>query len=193
MFSSLGALRTSVVVGALLITALSAAPAQAAGDTFRDAANDAPARVDVRSVHVAHTMEVLRVRVGVDDYRRNRDRSLDSVYAYIDTNRSRRGPEHVASIEGFNWYFLPVRNWRTQPSPDRDDPFTSGCRGMRADFDLRRDYVVFTLPRTKRCIGRPRNARISAAAAHPRDPQWSRFVIDHAPARHRFYRWLHRG
>jgi hypothetical protein len=196
MLSRLRALRTTtVLVGVLgtLVGLLVAAPAQADDRAFSDARDDAPARVDIRAVRVTHRVKALRVVVRIDDVRRNRDRSMDSFVVYIDSRRGRTGPEFYASVEGFHWYFGRMRRWRPVRSSDRDDPFTSGCRRARADVDVREDRVTFVLPRTRRCIRRIARARVSAVAAHRVRPSGSKFVVDNAPARRRFYRAVRVG
>ena len=196
MLSRLRALRaTTVLVGVLgaLAGLLVAAPAQADDRAFRDAHDDAPARVDIRAVRVTHRVKALRVVVRLDDVRRNRDGSMDTFVVYVDSRRQRTGPEFFASVEGFHWYFGRMRRWRAVRSPDPGDPFTSGCRGARADVDLRDDRVTFVLPRTRRCIRRITGARVSAVAAHRVRPTGSRFVVDNAPGRRRFYRSVRVG
>ena len=195
MLSRLRALRTAtVLVGVLGAAAglMVAAPAQADDRAFRDVRDDAPARVDIRAVRVTHEVKTLRVVVRLDDVRRNRDGSLDSFAVYVDSVRRRTGPEFFANVEGFHLYFGRMRRWRAV-RPDRDDPYTSGCRRARADVDLRDDRVTFVLPRTRRCIGRIARARVSAVAAHRVRPSGSRFVVDNAPARRRFYRQVRVG
>ncbi len=183
---------TTALVGVLASAAVLLAPAHAAERVFRDA-DDAPARVDVRATRVGHGSRALRVVVRLDDLRRNPGRGLDDVVVFVDTRRSRTGPEFHSSIQGFHWYFGRVRNWRPVPSSAPNDPYTSGCRGLRADPDLRRDTVAFVMPRTRRCIGQPARVRVSVLAAHALDDSGSRYVVDHAPARRRFYRWVRVG
>jgi hypothetical protein len=190
MLSRLRARRTkTVLVGVLgaLAGLLVAAPAQADDRAFSDARDDAPARVDIRAVRVSHRVKALRVVVRLDNMRRNRDGSMDSFVVYVDSRRRRTGPEFYASIEGFHWYFGRMRRWRPVRSPDRADPFTSGCRRARADVDVSADKVTFVLPRTRRCIGKIARARVSVVAAHRVRPSGSKIVVDHAPARRRFY------
>jgi hypothetical protein len=160
-------------------------PAYAADRVFRDARNDAPARVDVRAVRVVHGTKALRVVVRLDDLRRRRDGSMDTVVVYVDSRRSRHGPEFYSSVDGFHSYFGRMRGWRGVPSRNPDNPFTGRCRAARADADLRRDRIVFVMPRTRRCVGKIRRARVNVLAAH-RVGRSSRVVIDHAPARRRF-------
>jgi len=196
MLSRLRALRaTTVLVGIFgaLAGLLVAAPAQADDRVFRDARDDAPARVDIRAVRVIHRVKALRVVVRLDNVRRNRDGSMDSFVAYVDSRRKRTGPEFYASVEGNHWYFGRMRRWRVVPSSDPGDPFTNGCRRARADVDLREDRVTFRLPRTRRCIGRIARAGVSAVAAHRVRPSGSKFVVDNAPARRRFYRAVRVG
>ena len=193
--SRLHALRTTTALVAVLGAVaglMVAAPAQADDRVFRDVRDDAPARVDIRAVRVTHEVKTLRVVMRLDDVRRNRDGSLDSFAVYVDSLRRRTGPEFFANVEGFHLYFGRMRRWRAV-RPDRDDPYTSGCRRTRADVDLRDDRVTFVLPRTRRCIGRIARVRVSAVAAHRVRPSGSRFVVDNAPARRRFYRQVRVG
>ena len=185
-------LRTAAVAVSALATAVSVmAPASAAERLFRDAADDAPARVDIRSVRVEHQARALRLVVRVDELRRNRGGAADSVTVYVDHMLRRRGPEYYAQVEGFHAYFGRVRRWRPVANPD--DPYTSGCDDLTARYQTRRDRVVFVLPRTRACLGRIQRARVSVAVAHPLDANWSDFVVDHAPARRRFYGWVRVG
>jgi hypothetical protein len=194
MCSGRGVARTALAVVTALATAVvmwSAAPASAAERLFRDAADDAPARVDIRAVRVEHGTRALRLVVRVDRLRRNRGGGTDSVVVYVDHMTRRRGPEFYAQVEGFHAAFGRMRRWR--PTRASGDPEARRCRGFRARYRTRADRVVFVLPRSRDCVGRIRRARVSATVAHPRDPGWSDFVVDHAPARREFYRWVRVG
>jgi hypothetical protein len=191
--SKLRSLRLLVLLSACLAFVLTTAPADAARDSSRDAANDAPARVDIRRVRVVHAVETLKVAVRLDDYRGNRNGGLDSVIVYVDTDGVRVGPEFMVRVRGFRYYFLRMRHWRTLRSPYRSAPYTSGCTGLhfRYNFDL--DRVTVSVPRTDRCLGRPRDVRVSAVAAHRRDTARPSYVEDYAPAERQFYDWVHQG
>jgi hypothetical protein len=180
-------LRTAAAAAVALATAVALmAPAVAAERLFRDAADDAPARVDIRRVRVEHGARALRLVVRVDRLRRNRGGATDSAVVYVDHMTRRRGPEFYAQVEGFHSSFGRMRRWR--PVRSSQDP--DRCNGFRARYQARADRVVFVLPRSRDCLGRIRRVRVSVTVAHPRDPSWSDFVVDHAPARRQFYRWV---
>ena len=189
----LRSLRVLVALGAVLASLLTTGPAFAAQGTFRDVADDAPARVDLRRVRVVHGSESLKLAVHLDDYRGNRNGGLDNVTVYLDTDRARIGPEFMVRVRGFQYYFLRMRQWRTLRSPYRSSPYTSGCGGLRFRYDFDRDRVSFTVPRVSRCLGRPQDVRVSVVASHQRRTAGSGYVEDYAPAERQFYNWVHQS
>jgi hypothetical protein len=190
---SLCSQRVPVVLWAVLACVFTTAPAVAAEDIFRDAATDAPTRIDIRRVRVLHGADSLKVVVRLDDYRSNRNGGLDDVIVYLDSDRARQGPEFMLRVRGVRYYFLRMRHWRTLRSPYRSAPYTSGCSGLRFRYDFDRDRVAFTVPRVHRCVGRPRDVRVSVEAAHRRETARSSYVEDYAPAEHQFYDWVRQG
>lgn len=193
MSRRLGSMRVQVALWSALVSVLAAGPAYSAQHDFRDPADDAPARVDVRRVRVVHSAGSLRVAVHLEDYRGDRNGRLDSVTAYLDTDSALEGPEFLVRVRGVRYYFLRMRHWRTIRSPYSSAPYTSGCGGLGFRYDFDRDRVVFTVPRVRRCIGRPRDVRVSVVAAHQLREAGSGYVEDYAPAERQFYGWVHQS
>lgn len=193
MSSKQRGVRVLMVLWVVVASVLTATPAVAARDAFRDRATDAPSRVDIRRVRVVHAADSLKVVVGLDDYRATRNGGLDSVSVYLDTDRAQGGPEFLVRVRGVRYYFLRMRNWRTLSSPYRTTPYTSGCSGLHFRYNFDRDRVSFTVPRVGRCLGRPRDVRVSVEAAHRRDTAREGYVEDYAPAERQFYDWVRQG
>jgi len=185
----LRSLRSLLTPWAVLALVLTTAPAFAAQANFRDP-DDAPPRIDLRRVSVVHTSDSLKVVVHLEDYRRTQAGGLDDVIAYLDTDRAHGGPEFMVRVRGSRYFFLRMRHWRTLRSPYRSAPYTSGCSGLRFRYDFDRDRVAFTVPRVARCLGRPRDVRVSVEAAHQRRTV-SGYVEDYAPSERQFYDWVH--
>lgn len=189
----LSAVLVAAAVAAVLT--LVSTPAHAAEAVFLDKRGDAPARVDIERVKVVHNIRAVRTVVKVANLRwTNQFRTADDVIVFVDTEPKRVGPEFFASFSGNHWYFGRMRHWRTIRSGDPDDPFTSGCRGFRADYDVRSDRVTFRMPRTDLCVGKPRRLRVAAYMSHAVDGDYDDLVTDWAPARRTFYRrWVPAG
>ncbi len=88
--------RTAAIAGAAIAAlAITSVPAQAAKEKIRDG-DDSPIAADIKRVRVVHD-ETLRVRIRADDLKRNR-RHGQGAYIYIDTRRSRPGPERMIEM-----------------------------------------------------------------------------------------------
>jgi len=187
--------KLSAVLAGAMAAALVSTPAHGAEAVFVDDRRDAPARVDIQRVKVVHNQRAIRTVVKVANLRwANQYRTADDAVVFVDTHRKRVGPEFYGSFSGNHWYFGRMRQWRIISSGDPDNPFTGGCRGFRADYDVRRDRVTFRMPRTDRCVGTPRRLRVAAYMSHAVGGDYDDLITDWAPARRTFYRqWVRVG
>jgi hypothetical protein len=123
-------------VSAIALTGIvgTAGSALAQTSVFTDARGDMTQGADIRSVRVANGEEKLRVNVRHRDLVRS-FRSGSSIAVYIDTDRTRTGPEFVflgATFEGGDYALLPADGWKQDGR--RQVPLNGGMYIMRLDY-----------------------------------------------------------
>jgi hypothetical protein len=149
-------------------------PAHAATYSFSDPAGDIASGADIQRVRVDNGRPVV-VKVFHRDLRRA---ALPGVAVYLDTNRSRSGPEYLLNINRYEWYMWRTRGWTAVGDAPLSRPFTG-----RLDYD--RDVTTARIPR--RSLGYPGRIRVNVTAHN------SGSARDHAPSYHTFSRWVSRG
>lgn len=143
-----GAALTALGVGAL------AAPASAESAVFTDAHGDVSHDADIYRVRVVND-DVIRVKVVHDNLVRSY-LSDTSLSVFLDTDRSRKGPEYVFSggtFEGADYALLKAKGWKAagrQAEPLR-------C-GYRMKLDYAKDTALVRINRA--CVGDPRAIRV---------------------------------
>lgn len=142
-----------------------AAPASAESDVFRDARadmGDGTRGADIHRVRVVHTSERLLVRVVHADLRRS-FRSSSSLSVFVDTDRSRRGPELVlggGTFSGTDYALHRAQGWKPRnhrglPCPHR----------MRLDFQ----QEVARVSLSRGCLGATGAVRVAVRTAADAD------------------------
>ena len=140
----------AAAVSALGITGL-AAPALAATSDFVDARGDMSQGADIRKVRVVNEDEQLKITVMHRDLVRS-FRSGSSLSVFIDTDRTRTGPEYVfqgGTFEGADYALLKAEGFRA--AGNRQVPLHGGSYIMRVDYvkdvaRIRIDQVVIGSP-----------------------------------------------
>jgi len=137
-------------VSAIAITGL-AGTAVAQTSAVEDARGDMKQGADIRKVRVVNGDETLRINVRHRDLVRS-FRSGSSIAVYIDTDRTRTGPEYVflgATFEGGDYALLPAEGFKAKGN--RQVPLNGGSYIMKIDYveDVARiaiDQVVLEDP-----------------------------------------------
>lgn len=127
----------TAVTTTTLALLLTTAPAHAARRTVSDTVGDAPARLDITRYTVRNTTSRITAVIHVQNLRktgifqqRYYDSTFDSLLSYgVQVHRDRRGRLHVHAF-------------RDDENGDNNIP----CRGVDADWDVRRDRVTTTMP-----------------------------------------------
>ncbi len=140
----------AAAVSALSITAL-AGPAMAASSVSDDARGDMSQGADIRKVRVVNGEDTLKIAVVHRDLVRS-FRSGSSLSVFLDTDRSRKGPEYVftgGTFEGSDYALLEADGF--QVKNNRQVPLHGGSYLMRVDYvkDVARisiDQVVLGSP-----------------------------------------------
>jgi hypothetical protein len=133
MKNAAGRVATVAAVSAITVTAL-AGTAFAQTSVFEDAKGDMKQGADIRKVRVVNGDEKLRINVRHDDLVRS-FRSGSSIAVYIDTDRTRTGPEYVflgATFEGGDYALLPADGF--QQDGNRQVPLHGGSYLMKLDY-----------------------------------------------------------
>jgi len=133
MKNAAGRVATVAAVSAITITGL-AGTAFAQTSVFEDAKGDMKQGADIRKVRVVNGDEKLRINVRHDDLVRS-FRSGSSIAVYIDTDRTRTGPEYVflgATFEGGDYALLPAKGFKADGN--RQVPLHGGSYIMRLDY-----------------------------------------------------------
>jgi len=128
-----GRVATVAAVSAITITGL-AGTAFAQTSAFEDAKGDMKQGADIRKVRVVNGDEQLRINVRHRDLVRS-FRSGSSIAVYIDTDRTRTGPEYVflgATFEGGDYALLPADGF--QQVGRRQVPLHGGTYIMKLDY-----------------------------------------------------------
>lgn len=156
---------TTVVVGA--------GPAQAATYSFDDPAGDIPTGADILRVTVNNGR-----RIVVKISHRDLDRAAHpAVFVYLDTKRSRSGPEFVMDVNQYEWYLWRTRHWKRTGDAPLGSPYSG-----RFDYDT--NVTTIRIPR--RTVGYPGKVRVSVVALNGSS-------VDYAPGYRTFCRWVPRG
>ena len=141
--------RTAAIASAALAAiASTAVPAQADTEKVRDG-RDSSIAADIRSVRVVHD-ETLRVRINAVDLKRSR-RHVQGANIYVDTRRSRPGPERM----------IEMGLWK-----DADHVVTKARRWHRTGAE---PIVNPASPSTIGRIGQPSNSAQTASAESTAD------------------------
>ena len=141
---------TVAAVAALGLAGM-AGPALAASDGFRDARGDMSQGADIHKVRVTNGEKQLRINVVHRDLVRSW-RSGSSVAVYIDTDRTRTGPEYAfvgGTFEGADYALVRADGFAMKNS--RQVPLNGGSYRMTLDYvdDVARisiDQVVLKNP-----------------------------------------------
>ena len=123
----------AAAVSALSITGLAGAAMAATAD-FADARGDMSQGADIRKVRVVNGEDTVRINVRHRDLVRSY-KSGSSVSVFIDTDRTRRGPEYVflgGTFEGADYALLKADGF--QRANDRQVPLHGGTYLMRLDY-----------------------------------------------------------
>ncbi len=140
----------AAAVSALSVTAL-AGPAMAASSILNDARGDMSQGAEIRKVRVLNGEDTLRIAVVHRDLVPS-FRSGSSLSVFLDTDRSRKGPEYVftgGTFEGSDYALLEADGF--QVKNNRQVPLHGGSYMMRVDYvkDVARisiDQVVLGSP-----------------------------------------------
>lgn len=155
-----------VVAAGLSLTLFAVgSPAAAESDAFRDARADmgnGTLGADIHRVRVVHGSERLVVRVTHANLRRTA-RSGNSLSVYVDTDRSRKGPELVfggATFAGSDYALHRARGWKAR-----------NARGLRCAHRLRLDYRtdVARVTLSRACLGEAERIRVAVRSGTDRD------------------------
>jgi hypothetical protein len=181
----------AAAVSALGITAL-AAPALAATSDFVDARGDMSQGADIRKVRVVNEDEQLKIKVVHRDLVRS-FRSGSRLSVFIDTDRTRTGPEYVfqgGTFEGADYALLKAEGF--QAAGNRQVPLHGGSYIMRVDYvkdvaRIRIDQVV---------IGGPAKVRVevkTGAELLPEGTAAPSTEVDWLGTPNSFTPWVARG
>ena len=168
--------RTSLTAGcALLLAGLVAAPAHAEYYATSDPADAKGSLTDIRAVRAKHGQANVVVRVRFEELTRS---SRAAVSIFIDTDRSRRGPEYVLSSglgDGTDYVLTEANGWRG--SDQRVD----------CDYEARLWWGIkdaFRVRMSRECLGEPSIVRVSVKMGD--QAGGSRPVVDWSPERRRW-------
>jgi hypothetical protein len=171
-----------LVVAALASASVAlATPAQAESIVVKDARGDMGHKADVLRVRVANEQRV-RVKVTHDNLTR---RGNKAATIFVDTDRSRRGPEFgfVAGIfEGSDYQLVRMRNWKPRSRP------LSCPISLKLDYSA--DTSYFTMRRS--CLDRPGRVRVAVKVSAERAMS-GEFAHDWLTGRRQFTRLVARG
>ena len=178
-------------VSALSITGLTGTAA-AETAAFPDTRGDMTQGADIRSVRVVNGEQTLRVAVRHRDLVRS-FRSGSSLSVFLDTDRTRSGPEFVftgGTFEGADYALLEADGFRAAGT--RQVPLRGGTYLMRVDYveDVARiviDQVVLGDP------GRVRVEVKTGAEMVPADGAEPSTEVDWLGTPRRFTPWVTRG
>ncbi|MGH3359932.1 MAG: hypothetical protein ACRDO7_14115 [Nocardioidaceae bacterium] len=177
------------VVASVALAASVAAPADAASDTFKDKVGDIKGGFDIHSVHVKNDGAWVKVRTKHRNLKYGMDAPGGGVSVYIDTAKSRKGPEfRFGGPVGFDgdYSIVKVRRWKAVGGPLR-------C-GLRFGVNYKAEVVRFAVKR--RCMDRVYDHRVGKVrvAVHAAQSRaHGQPKVDWAPKRHRLYRAVARG
>jgi hypothetical protein len=152
--------------GGVALSCLFAAPASAASTSFVDGPDASGSRNDILRVSVNHGAERARVVVTFADLRKRSEGGPASIVIFLDTKRSRKGPEFRLDSglqNGTDYQLSRAKNWKPVGEPRTCD--------HHVDLKFHKDRLVFMTARD--CIGTPDALRVGAKmtdlfdASHP--------------------------
>ncbi|MFC4784723.1 hypothetical protein ACT8ZV_09625 [Nocardioides sp. MAHUQ-72] len=158
-----------------------AAPAMAEKVSVEDPADATASLNDVRGATLDHRDVRVRGTITVTDLRAKSDGGPASIQVFLDTDRTRKGPEYrIASglQEGTDYQLSRIRHWEAVGGP-------LSCAHHLA-LDYADDVVRYRVKRT--CLGTPESVRVAVKmydaydASHP--------VVDWLGGRRDFTSWV---
>ena len=178
------AVRTAAVA-TLAGLALGVAPAAHAETVgVADPADASGSLNDIRQVTAGHLSKRLVVRVGVADLKANSDAGPASMALFVDTDRSRPGPElrlGTGLYAGTDYQLVRMEDWKVVSGP-------LTCRHS-VDLERQKDLVRFQVRRG--CLGAPDEVRVGVKMVDEYDG--SHPITDWLKGPRKFTRWLSRG
>lgn len=157
--------------------------AQAAVERVHDG-DDSAIAADIKRVRVAHD-ETLRVRISADDLKRGR-RHAQGAYVYVDTRRSRPGPERIIEMglwKDADHVVSKARRWHRAGSPLTCDSSLT--------VDHQDDWA--TLELDPDCLGGKHRRLRVAVVAFERIKQKPYTASDWLTGKRTFTPWVRRG
>lgn len=169
-----------LVAAVLTSTLLAATPAHAESGSWSDPDDQTGRTHDLRRAVVHHGAERIVVRSDIDHLSRE---NVGSMAVYVDTDRSRRGPERVLGggiFEGTDYSMWRMRDWRY-----------TGQMPLECDYAMqpryRADVVRVVMDRD--CVGNADRMRVAVKVSGGEDGAES----DWLGSRREFTRWLTAG
>lgn len=167
----------AVTLGATLL----APPAQAEYYSVGDPDDASASMTDIYSLNARHGNAVVAATVSFADLRRD---SAAGLSVYVDTDRTRRGPEYVLNSglgDGTDYVLTRARRWKGVGEP------------VECDYEARVKWGKerFRAVLSRECLGDPARVRVSTRMLD--NPTGDRPVVDWAPARRRWSLWLDPG
>ncbi len=185
-----GRLAIGAALSALGVTAF-AGPATAATTVFRDAHGDIAHGADIQRVRVVNDEQV-RVKVVHRDLRRSY-KSGSSITLFLDTDRTRKGPEFLfvgGTFEGSDYTLLRAKGWKR--ASDRPAPLHGGSYIMKLDYD--KDTAVIRFDRE--VLGDPGAVRVEVKTGGEhaaKDGEPATTEVDWLGKAREFTGWVKRG
>ncbi|MEO9322153.1 hypothetical protein ABFT23_01600 [Nocardioides sp. C4-1] len=174
-------------------------PATTSGaTTFKDAKGDAGRRkLDIRKVTVRNTADALTVRVTFPGVRQTYGYPLGYLSVWLDTDRTRRGPEYGHFMQFWSDYrFAETRGWREHPTPQWGHSPDGACVGdLTFDSDPGRKlrYFEYTVAKREGCFTADAvRVAVTSVNEGEKDPYrpYDEPFVDHLGGRHRWTSWV---
>jgi hypothetical protein len=186
-------LRRLATASALSAVATLSLAGAAAADTgvFTDARGDLDHGADIHRVRVVNGEQV-KIKVVHRDLVRSYE-SGSSIAVFIDTDRTRKGPEFVflgGTFEGADYALLKAEGWKR--ANDRQVPLRGGTYLMKLDYD--KDTAVIRIDRE--VLRSPGAVRVEVKTGGEMVPDGSKPAtneVDWLGARREFTPWVKRG
>lgn len=181
----------AVTVASAMSTTVLAGAAAAETTVFRDARGDLDHGADIHRVRVVNDEQV-RVKVVHQDLVRSY-KSGSSLSVFIDTDRSRRGPEFLflgGTFEGADYALVRAKGWKA--ASDRQVPLHGGSYVMRLDYA--KDTALVRIDRV--VLGNPGAIRVEVKTGGelvPTEEAPATTGVDWLGKRRDFTPWLKRG
>lgn len=167
-----------------------AGPASAETRVFLDDKGDLAHGADIKRVRVVNDDQV-RVKVVHDDLVRSYE-SGSSIEVFLDTDRTRKGPEYVfqgGTFEGADYGLLRARGWKAA---------SRQAVPMRCGYVMRLDYAKDTafIRIHRDCLGAPGRVRVEVKTGGELVPEGSEpatTAVDWLGRPRQFTPWVKRG